>query len=83
MSWHHHGTIASKRAVTSEHPSADIQAGLNSAVWSDLCPIESGNVVIRMATRLRIAVGLLFLLELSAPDTNARLRIIGLIMLSG
>jgi hypothetical protein len=38
--------------------------------------------VIRTPTKLCLAVGLLFLLELSAPDMNTRLRIIGLTMLS-
>ena len=39
--------------------------------------------MIRTATKLCLAVGLLFLVELSAPDMNTRLRIIGLTMLAG
>jgi hypothetical protein len=39
--------------------------------------------VIRTTTKLCLAAGLLFLIELSAPDMNARLRIIGLTMLAG
>jgi hypothetical protein len=39
--------------------------------------------VIQATTKFCLAACLLFLLELSAPDMNTRLRIIGLTMLSG
>ena len=39
--------------------------------------------MVRTTMNLCLAIGLLFLLELSAPDMNTRLRIIGLTMLSG
>ena len=39
--------------------------------------------MIQTATKLCLAVGPLFLVELSAPDMNTRLRIIGLTVLAG
>ena len=44
---------------------------------------EGGNALIRTTTELCLAIGLLSLVELSAPDMTMRLRIIGLTTSSG
>jgi hypothetical protein len=51
-----------------------------SALYPDIGRIGGRNAVIGTTTKVCLAVGLLFLLELSAPDINIRLRIIGLIV---
>ena len=53
------------------------------ALYPDIGRIGGRNAVIGTTTKVCLAVGLLFLLELSAPDINIRLRIIGLIVLAG